>query len=196
MSPAQLAAEEVVLGHLAASLPTLTDVELSAVAAEHAVAQGHYATAARRLLLAELDRRHPAGGDPEPAPTPQPQPAFERPPLPRVPPLGPIPGTSGRPGPDVAPRWPLTTSATPTPEPFTLADDLFPTATDPALDGYAPPTLDDLGLSGDPVAMVISLRAQAAVAQARIAELIAGMTAEQRADLAQYEPARHLRAVA
>ncbi|WP_194821268.1 hypothetical protein [Micromonospora sp. S-DT3-3-22] len=119
-------------------------------------------------------------------------------PLPDLPPLPPFPGTSGRPGPDVAPRWPLT--ALPSePTPFALADavDLFPVAVDPALDGYAPPTLDDLGLSGDPVAMVISLRAQAATAQARIAELIAGMTAEQRADLAQYDrPARQLRAVA
>ncbi|MFY1588954.1 hypothetical protein ACN267_31190 [Micromonospora sp. WMMD734] len=127
-----------------------------------------------------------------PDPTPLPD-------LPPVPPLGPIPGTEGRPGPDVAPGWPLTVAAsTPTPEPFTLADDgdPFPTATDPALDGYTPPTLADLGLDADPVALVVSLRTQAAVAQARIAELIAGMTAEQRADLAQYEPARHLRAVA
>ncbi|MGX4657067.1 hypothetical protein ACWCHM_25960 [Micromonospora sp. SCSIO 07396] len=125
-----------------------------------------------------------------PDPTPLPD-------LPPVPPLGPIPGTEGRPGPDVAPRWPASAAAsTPTPEPFTLADDLFPTAVDPALDGYTPPTLADLGLDADLVAMVLSLRSQSAVAQARIAELIAGMTEQQLADLAQYEPARHLRAVA
>ncbi|WP_329013100.1 hypothetical protein OG271_03800 [Micromonospora rifamycinica] len=187
MSPAQLAAEQVVLGHLAASLPDLTDAELDAVAAEHAVEQGHYATEARRLLTAELDRRHPVAD-----PTPDPD-------LPPVRPLGPIPGTSGRPGPDVAPRgWPLTaaTEAT-TPAPFALADDdLFPTATDPALDGYTPPGIDDLGLTADPVALVVSLRKQVATAQARIAELIAGMTEQELDDLAQYEPARHLRAVA
>ncbi|WP_420123870.1 hypothetical protein [Nakamurella sp.] len=133
-----------------------------------------------------------------PDPTPQPD-------LPPVPPLGPIPGTSGRPGPDVAPApvWPAaastatpTTPTTPTPAtPFALVD-AFPIATDPALDGYAPPTLADLGLTGDLVAMVLSLRDQAATAQARIAELIAGMTAQERADLAQYDRPTHLRAVA
>ncbi|MEV4767757.1 hypothetical protein [Micromonospora humida] len=127
----------------------------------------------------------------DPTPDPVPDHAPTRP-------LGPFPGTGGRPGPDVAPRWPLTALPT-TPAPFTLADadDLFPTAVDPALDGYAPPTLDDLGLGGDVVALVVSLRSQAAAAQARIAELIAGMTAEERADLAQYDrPARHLRSAA
>lgn len=54
-----------------------------------------------------------------------------------------------------------------------------------------PLDLDDIGLTADPVAVVLRMRAQ-------IDALVAGMTAEERADLAQYEqPTRpNLKAVA
>lgn len=77
----------------------------------------------------------------------------------------------------------------PLPSPWPTGPTAFPTAVDPALAGWEPPTLDDLGLTADPVAQVLAMRAQ-------IDALIAGMTDQQRADLAQYEPARHLRSVA
>ncbi|WP_346536988.1 hypothetical protein [Micromonospora sp. DPT] len=67
-------------------------------------------------------------------------------------------------------------------------DDDLPVRTDPALDGHEP-TLDDLGLTADPVAQVLRMRKQ-------IDELIAGMTDQQRADLAQYEQPLHLRSAA
>ncbi|MFI2577731.1 hypothetical protein ACH5AJ_36660 [Streptomyces rochei] len=175
MSPAQLAAEQVVLGHLAASLPTLTDAELDAVAAEHAVAQGHYATAARRLLDAELDRRHPVAADPTPDPD-----------LPPVRPLGPD-------------------YTDPTGLRFDRADlaDTTPASVPAGVDGWTltgrtapPPTLANLGLADDPVAAVVSLRKQIEELTAEADALIAGMTAQELRDLAQYDRPTHLRAVA
>lgn len=62
----------------------------------------------------------------------------------------------------------------------------MPHAVDPALNGWEPPTVDDLGLTADPVAQVLRMRTH-------IDELIAGMTDQQRADLAGYP--RHLKAV-
>ncbi|MEV0726045.1 hypothetical protein AB0I37_25105 [Micromonospora purpureochromogenes] len=89
--------------------------------------------------------------------------------------------------------WPAATHPDP-PQPTgpwaPRTDSDMPVAVDPALDGWEPPTLDDLGLTADPVAMVRQLRMQ-------IDELIAGMTDQQRADLAQYEQTRtHLRRAA
>ncbi|MGK5737238.1 hypothetical protein [Micromonospora sp. URMC 103] len=55
MSPA--AAEAVVLDHLAADLPFLSDEQLTKLAAEHAVETGHYAAEARRLIDREFEYR-------------------------------------------------------------------------------------------------------------------------------------------
>ena len=55
MSPA--AAEAVVLTHLAADLPFLSDAALAELAAEHATETGHYAAEARRLIDAEFEYR-------------------------------------------------------------------------------------------------------------------------------------------
>lgn len=55
MSPA--AAEAVVLHHLIADLPLLSDRELADIAAEHAVETGHYAAEARRLIDKEFEFR-------------------------------------------------------------------------------------------------------------------------------------------
>lgn len=57
MSPAQVAAERIVLTHLAAALPDMTDAELDATAGEHAYETGHYPAEARALITAEYDRR-------------------------------------------------------------------------------------------------------------------------------------------
>ncbi|WP_328339467.1 hypothetical protein [Micromonospora sp. NBC_00421] len=123
-------------------------------------------------------------------PTPDPD-------LPPVRPLGPIPGTGGRPGPDYA---------DPTGLRYDRADtvDTVPTEVPAGVDGWTvtgrtdpPPTLADLGLTADPVALVVSLRKQIDALTADADALIAGMTAEERADLAQYDrPTRHLRSAA
>lgn len=52
-----MAAERVVLTHLAADLPFLSDQRLTELAAEHAVETGHYAAEARRLIDAEREYR-------------------------------------------------------------------------------------------------------------------------------------------
>ncbi|MGN9802027.1 hypothetical protein [Micromonospora sp. L32] len=88
--------------------------------------------------------------------------------------------------------WPAATHPDP-PQPTgpwsPRTDSDMPVATDPALDGHTPPTLDDLGLTADPVAQVVRMRDH-------IDALIAGMTDQQRADLASYEQqVRHLKAV-
>ena len=55
MSPE--AAEAVVLDHLTATLPAMTDTELAEVQAEHVVETGHYAVEARRLIDKEREAR-------------------------------------------------------------------------------------------------------------------------------------------
>ncbi len=57
MTAAQIRAERTVLAHLVAALPTMTDTELDATAAEHAYETGHYPAEARALITAEYDRR-------------------------------------------------------------------------------------------------------------------------------------------
>ncbi|WKU07975.1 hypothetical protein [Micromonospora sp. HUAS LYJ1] len=122
----------------------------------------------------------------DPTPDPGPDHAPTRP-------LGPFPGTGGRTGPDYTGLR------------FDRADleDTTPAEVPAGVDGWAvtgrvapPPTLADLGLADDRVALVVDLRKRIEELAAEADALIAGMTAEQRADLDQYEPARHLRAVA
>ncbi|MGC5019049.1 hypothetical protein [Micromonospora sp. DT47] len=82
----------------------------------------------------------------------------------------------------------------PLPNPWPTGPCVLPTAVDPALDGCQPPTLDDLGLTADPVAHVLAVIDQ--LDPADLARVKARLTDGQRDGLAQYEQPRHLEAVA
>ncbi|HEY9370489.1 hypothetical protein [Streptomyces sp.] len=61
-----------------------------------------------------------------------------------------------------APTWPAADlpPVRPLPNPWPGGPTVFPTATDPALAGWEPPTLDDLGLTADPVANALNVLRQ------------------------------------